>query len=106
MTASENPAPSISEKPESAAPALSEAPPAKFQGYTEAYRAVQEAPPPQITYGADGVPDPSSINASLNDLSARVQRLKAEKDALEQTLSPAEKGQWKAYQRSLEPQGE
>lgn len=89
-----------------AGPASAPTPSNKFEGYTEAYRAVQQGPAPQAITGGDGIPDPNAISASLGDLGARVGRLKAEKDALEQTLSPAEKGQWKAYQRSLSSEGE
>jgi hypothetical protein len=74
--------------------------PSRYQGYVEAYRAIQQVPPPMIeSHG--GLPDPNALSAYAGEVAQRAARLKAEQDA----LSPAQQQQLKMYRKSLE-QGE
>ena len=74
----------------------------RYQSYGTAYRALRALPPPVISRGANGLPDPGSISAYTNALGARIGELNAQRQAIEATLAPSEKRAWKELQRSIQ----
>ena len=72
------------------------------QAYAAAMAELKNQPTPPPNIGQQALSNPSSITASLNQLSAKLNALGAAKQQVEANLAPGEQQRWKAFQKSLD----
>jgi hypothetical protein len=72
-----------------------------LERYSAARAAIREIPAPALINSGDPLANHAAITGYINELSQRLNTLKAEQTAVQQNLDPDEKKRFKAFQHQL-----